>query len=142
MANNKLRIGGLEELRAELRNLAPMLRAQAQGLVFDAADRAKAEIVAAYPQRTGNLRRGVTIQKDFGQFYVAVQIRSRAKHAWLYEHGSVARHYVTVDGRDHLTGSMPARPTFEPIMARRRRALNDALIELVRSQGLTVVKVA
>lgn len=138
MANNRLRIAGLDELRASLRNLVPALRGAAQGLVFQAADEAKAEIVAAYPERTGNLRRGVTLKKDYGQFYVAVLISTKAKHAWLYEHGSQARHTQLGANR----GAMPARPTFAPIMARRRRALNDALIKLVEQQGLRVVKVA
>lgn len=139
MANNKLRVLGLEELRVELRNLAPHLREEAKALVFAKGDEAKAAIIAEYHEGpTGNLRRGVTAKKEYGTFSVAVLIRSRAKHAWLYEHGSQARHTDLGANR----GAMPARPTFEPIMARKRRELQDDLIALVERQGLSVVKIA
>ena len=79
--------------------------------MLDAAHAAQAEIAAAYPIgpegrfdngkpiKPGNLRRGVkVVVKEIGPYGVAAQVRSTAPHAWLFEHGTQARHYITKHG--------------------------------------------
>lgn len=126
---------GLQELRDALRKLPAELTADASGIVNSAGTGAKDEIVAAYAEgRKGNLKRGVTTEEQHTKFGVSVVVRSRAKHAWLYEYGSAPRE--TRKGKDR--GSMPAKPTFVPIVVRRRRTMYERLKALLVSKGLLV----
>ena len=128
---------GLAELKDALGKLPEQLKGPATQIVIEAAYSAQREIVAAYPKGpTGKLKRGVqvTVQK-IGQFGVAAQVRSRAPHSWLYEHGTTAR--KTKKGWNR--GTMPDAPdVFIPAMVRYRRAMYLKLAELIRSTGLIV----
>lgn len=135
MANNRIVMSGLFELREALRNLPAHLRDEAQEIVQATAEGARDEIRDAYPEVTGNLKRGLTLKAEHGgQFGVSYLLRNRAKHSWLFEHGSQARHTDLGANR----GSMPARPTFIPIVSRRRRDMYQSLIQLLEREGLTV----
>ena len=134
MANNRFVWDGLKELRAALRNLPADLKKDAGPIVERAVDGAADEIRSAYAKKRGNLQRGVKVQKQLSEFGVGAILRSTAPHANLYEVGSQARHTELGAFR----GSMPARPTFIPIVVRKRREMWDDLRDLVESQGLTV----
>lgn len=128
---------GLSELRAALRKLPGDLTDEASEIVMRAADGAKAEVVGAYPEREGRLRRGVTVDRSKGQFTHRAIVRSRAPHAHLFEFGTKARRNKSGANR----GSMPKAPQSHamlPIVIRRRRAMVDALIDLVRRAGFQV----
>lgn len=125
---------GLAELKAELRKLPAELTAEAVDLVFANAEAAAQEIRAAYPARTGNLKNHLTVKRSRGQFSTSAQVRSTAKHAYLFEVGSQARHTDLGANR----GSMPAGHVFIPIVMRQRRIMYERLAQVLTNHGLTV----
>lgn len=133
MANNRLVIN-TDEFRAALRNLPEELTQEAAGIVTGAAESAKSEIVAAYPEVTGNLKRGVTVKQERSSFGVSAVVKSNAKHSHLYEYGSQVRNTSIGANR----GAMPARPTFVPIVVRKRKAMYQSIIGLLRRAGFQV----
>lgn len=91
MAHNRIRLDGLAELRTALQQLPTELKQQARDIVMDAANHAKTEIVAAYPRRTGNLRKGVQVNLTDNPFGVRAIVVNRAPHAYIYEVGTAVR---------------------------------------------------
>jgi hypothetical protein len=140
LSNNRIVWSGLEELKAALRTLPAELAEEAGGIVLGAAEGAKAAIIAAYPARTGDLRKHVTLGKGtkVGRFGASTILKNNAKHAWIFENGSQARSYVTVRGKKHLTGRMPPGHVFVPIVIQHRRAMYERLKELLVRHGLVV----
>ena len=144
---------GLEALKAAFLALPAEQKGEATGVVMDAAQRARAEIAAAYPIgpegrfdngkaiKPGNLRRGVKVAvKEIGPYGVHAQVRSTAPHAWLFEHGTQARHYITTHGNRKDVGAMPPKPVLIPTMVRSRRAMYVRLADtVIKAHGLTVV---
>lgn len=129
---------GLTELRNALRNLPEDLARDAAEIVVNVAEGAKAEIVSGYPQgRTGNLKGGVTVHRSHAQFTSQAIVKSRAKHAHLFEFGTKAR--KTANGVNR--GRMPKAPAHQamiPVVIRKRRQMVQQLIELVRRAGFEV----
>jgi hypothetical protein len=135
MSNNRLVWDGLAELRAQLRSLPRELAGEASDIVTGAADGAKSDIVAAYPERTGNLRDHVIVSKAPAGIYGAgAVVKSTAKHAWMFENGTQARHTALGANR----GSMPPGHVFIPAVIRRRRAMYADLKALLVRHGLRV----
>lgn len=138
MSNTRLEMKGLDELRRQLRELPEELAREANTIVATQADLAKEQIQRAYPEGpTGNLKRGVTVTHEQARYGASAIVRSRAKHASLFERGTTVRH--TSNGANR--GRMPQAPENErmiPIVVRRRRAMVQALIELVRRAGFQV----
>ena len=124
----------MTEFRQQLRNLPRELAGEASGIVTGAAEGAKDEVVNAYPDGTGNLRRGVKVTKETSVFGTSAVVRSNARHSHLYEYGSQVRHNANGANR----GAMPTRPTFIPIVMRRRKAMYDALKNLLVRAGFQV----
>lgn len=126
---------GLEELKAELRELPAALAGEASGIVLTRGERAKQDILAAYPERTGALRRGLKLRYlAMGQFGAGIELRNTAPHAQLYEVGSQARHTAIGANR----GSMPPGNIFVPTISRQRRAMYGDLRDLLVRHGLEV----
>jgi len=139
---------GVLELKAALRNLPVDLRDDAQAVVVAHGQAAANAIRDAYPTGParffkklnyrypgGNLKKGVKVDGvDNSQFGTRVIVRSTAKHAYLFEHGSALRRTAT----GALRGSMPAGKVLVPIVIRERRAMLDDLVALVERAGLTV----
>lgn len=148
MNGSRIQLEGLREFREVLRLLPETLAHEAGGIVQAHATEATQAIQAAYPvgpdQRTtrgvrkgGTLRRGVTLKQDVSRFGIGAIIRSGAKHAWIFEHGSAPR--TTKKGQNR--GVMPqarASQQMIPIVVRTRGRLMAALIELVKRAGFTV----
>lgn len=134
--SNTLRFDGLAELREELRNLPADLTGEAGHIVEAAANGAAATIKREYPVRTGNLRDHltVTITSGSGQYSVRGVVQNTAKHAWLFENGSQARHTDIGANR----GSMPPGHVFIPNIIRERRRMYDDLKDLLTRHGLVV----
>ena len=105
----KLVWSGLEEFKADLRNLPAALTEDAGVIVITAAEEAANAVVAAYPERTGNLRRGVGLKNvDMGRFGAGAVVYNKAKHAWLYDNGTEARHWASGRGtKQRSTGCEP-----------------------------------
>jgi len=133
MANNRLRWHGLDELKADLRRLPEELAQEGSAIIFAHADGAMAEIAAAYPTRTGNLRKGLrrTINA-VGRWGAGALVKNVAKHAWIFEHGTQARHTAIGANR----GAMPAGRVFIPIVMRWRRKMYAQLAALLERHGL------
>lgn len=134
-----VKLEGLDELRAELRQLPETLKAEAAQIVLDAAESCKREVQAAYPTGpTGNLKRGVTMTTDANnRAGVSARVKSNAKHVHIFEKGTQLRH--TNSGANR--GRMPPAPESQrmiPIVIRARRRMVQQLIEMVQRQGLEV----
>jgi hypothetical protein len=130
---NRFRFTGLEELRADLRKMPEALRDEASEIVLAHAQSAAKDIIDAYPERTGNLKRGVKVVPLSGsRFFAGAIVRNTAKHAFLFEHGSKARHTEIGANR----GAMPAGNVFIPRMQHWRTAMYDALAALLERHGL------
>lgn len=135
MSQNRLHFDGLAELREALRNLPADMTGEATHLVEGAANGAAAEIKAGYPRRTGHLIAGVTVSSfEHGRFSAGMIVKNTAKHAWLFENGTQARHTDLGANR----GSMPPGHVFIPVVIRKRRQMYEQLKDLVARQGLVV----
>ena len=130
---------GLPELLAALQQLPEDLKREGGEIVEAAAERAQAQIYQAYPRGTGNLRRGLVLERRESEFGVGIRLLNKAKHAYIYEIGTAARHYVTkANGVIHVTGTMPAGNIFVPRVIRNRTAMYQALARLIETKGLKV----
>lgn len=135
MSGNRIVLTGFTELKAALRALPQELAGEAAGIVNAAATGMVGDLQNAYPEVSGNLRRGIKVEHVSGSALgVIARVKNTARHSHLYEFGSQVRR--TSSGANR--GAMPSRPTFIPIAIRRRRAMYEALIALVRRAGLTV----
>lgn len=132
--STRLELQGLRELREALRNLPSELTEEANTIIRAQAEDAKREIQNAYPRDSGNLARGVTVEMNSSAFTANALVRSRARHAHLFEFGSQVRR--THHGASR--GIMPAKPTFIPVMVRKRKLLGQALRTLLQRAGLVV----
>lgn len=140
-----MRFDGLDELRAQLRKLPSDLAEEASSIVLDAGNETVDVVGAVYGahDKTGNLSRGLTVRASAaGPYGTGALVKSAAKHAWLFDNGSQARHYVTKGGKTHPTGAMWGRraPThiFARTAARKRREMYVKLKALLVSHGMTV----
>lgn len=135
MSNNRIRWDGLDELRDALRRLPEELRGEGSEIVVTNATGAKTEIVEKYPDRTGNLRGRVTLGLDSGsRFGAGAVVKNTAKHAYIFENGSQARHTALGANR----GTMPPGHVFIPTVMRWRRRMYDQLKALLERHGLSV----
>lgn len=126
----------LEPFKDQLQTISKTLLEEADGILRDGAEAAKAEIVTAYRRGpTGNLKRGVKIRAARGSWIGGVELKQTAPHGHLYEHGTVVRH--TQDGAHR--GRMAARPTFGPIAAHHQRLTLILLMATIREHGAATV---
>jgi hypothetical protein len=134
----RLEMQGLAELRAALRQLPQEMTDEAATIVDAHARLAESQIKQNYPQGpTGNLRRGVTRDHYKSGFTARAIVKSRAKHASIFENGTQTRR--TANGANR--GRMPAPPESQrmiPVVIRRRKAMVEALKDLVRRAGFQV----
>lgn len=127
---------GLDAFQAQLRTIGgPTLLEEADQILRDQAEAAKADIVAAYPRGpTGNLKRGVKIRAARGSWIGGVELKQTAPHGHLYEYGTTRRFT-----HDHAhRGRMTGRPTFGPIAAHHQRLALSALSAKIQSYGASV----
>lgn len=137
MAAGSIRWDGLAELKAKLQNLPADLTAEAAHIVEGVANAAAFEIRSAYPVYTGNLRDHVLVTHfEKGRYSVGAIVKNTAKHAWIYEHGTAARHYYTDSGAKHATGAMPAGNVFIPIVIKHRRRMYADFAALLERHGI------
>lgn len=136
MSHNRIRFDGLDELRTQLRQLPAHLTDEAKGIVTEAMEDARRDVVRGYPQGpTGNLRRMVSIVRQVGgQFVTGGVLRNRAPHAYMFEHGTQVRHTNAGINR----GRMPPGRVWIPAMIRHRRRMYERLKALLTREGLTV----
>lgn len=133
---------GLEELRAELRRLPEDLTGEASHIVEGAANDAAGEAQRGYAQHLqhpGELQDDVHVEiVASGQLASAYLVKNTSRLAWMFESGTVARHYITVRGNRHLTGAVRALHVFIPAMQRNRHRMYEQLKDLLVQHGLSV----
>jgi hypothetical protein len=125
---------GLDRFKQQLRTLSPTLLEEADQILRDGAEAAKADIVAAYPRVTGNLKRGVKVRAARGSAIGGVELKQTAPHGHLYEYGTVRR--FTHEGAHR--GQMAGTPTFGPIAAQHQRLALTAVIQRIQAEGASV----
>lgn len=128
-ARADIELKGLRELQAQILGLAASLTAEAQQITDETAAEVAGEVKAAYQEGpTGNLRKGVKVQKRRGTGHRAMSsVVSTAPHAHLYEYGTAVRRQP--NGKN--VGSMPGRPVLGTTAARLRRRMQDKLEAMV-----------
>lgn len=134
-----VRLDGFEELRQGLRTLPDDLVQSATTVVTDTATETGSDLVNHYPERSGNLRRGVKVTVASSRASVRAVVVSASPHAHLYEFGTGPRQ--TRSGANR--GVMPPGPESSlmiPRAMRARRQMVDKLIAIVRAAGLTVTE--
>lgn len=138
----KFTFPGLEELKAELREMPASMTTEAGDLIRDTAQIAADLVRSEYSRHvvTGNLRKGVRVKKQTsGRYGVRYQVASTGHLATIFEKGTEARHYITQkNGVKKLVGRMPKFNIFGPIMARHRRYMWAGLSLLLTTKGLKV----
>lgn len=128
----------LDAFEKELQALPQTLHAEANAILLESAQAAQAEITAAYPLKTGNLRRGLVLTPARGRVFAGAILRQRAPHGWIYEHGTKLRKNKAGQNR----GRMPERPTFWPIAEAHQRAAIAAIIARLHAHGADEVDAA
>lgn len=128
------KIEGLEELRQQLQKLPAVLADKAQQRIVSAAQLANSRIRNGYPVRTGNLRNHVYVSVRRTGVAVVATVKNTAKHAYIFENGTQARHTDLGASR----GSMPPGHVFIPVVAQERRAMYEDLKEIISEEGLEV----
>lgn len=115
MAAIKHGFDGMEALLRGLRQLPEDLKREARAIVASHTNSMASEVIAEYPEDTGTLTRGVSV--EIAPDGLSARVRSRAQHAHLYEYGTVARH---TSGTGARRGAMESKPTFVPAAVRHR----------------------
>lgn len=135
----KLTFTGRAEFLQALRDLPEHLRAEGGHLVEARANGAHVDIKAGYVnhKHSGNLLDHVTSEPHETAFGVIWEIKSTARHAFIFENGTQIR--KTAKGANR--GSMPPGHVFIPAMQRARRLLTNDLIGLLERAGLEVRRV-
>ena len=139
--SRKVTFTGLDELRAALVSMPRALTIEAGRDVEAAANGAAATIQAFYGSHkvTGALRDSVRVNHtDRGGLRATSVVRINSPLAWLFDHGTQARHYMTHNGVKHLTGRMPPTHIVARTAARARRALQDKHRAMLERHGATV----
>lgn len=137
MADNRLRFEGLDELRAELRRLPADLVGEASNIIEATANAAAVEIRSAYAphSKSGHLQSGVIVtHQDAGKWSAGAIVKSSSPHAYIFEHGTRARHTDLGANR----GAMPAGNVFIPAVVKARRSMYQRLKDMLERHGLIV----
>lgn len=141
MSRSKFVFKGLEELKAEMKTFPADLAGEASHIVEGAANAAATDIKQGYASHrvTGDLQDGVYVSHPSkGQLVPAAVVKNTSPLAWIFENGSEARHYISVNGVKHETGRMPPGHVFLPRIIKWRRVMNEELKALVARKGLQV----
>jgi hypothetical protein len=138
MSNNRFEWQGLAELRAALRALPTALKGESAHIVEAAANGAAAQVKANYARVSGDLVEGVDVQLENGTFAAGAIVRSRSKHAWMYENGTQVRHTFKGANRGAMPPAPPGR-AFIPVMQRKRKRMYEDLKGVLTRAGLQVV---
>jgi hypothetical protein len=138
-----MRWDGLREFREELRQLPEACRGEAAKVVEGEVNAAYVTVKRVYEAHrfTGFLSSKLAIQplKVSGALTTGLVLKSGSPLAWLFDNGTQARHYITVNGVTHQTGRMPGFHVFGRTVAFTRRKIRGLLIEMVRRHGATKV---
>jgi hypothetical protein len=141
MAGNRFVFSGLDELKAELRNLPKDLAGEASEIIVDAAEGAANTVRQVYEQHrvTGRLARSVLVTKPGVSTYgTSMVVKVTDPIAWLFDNGSQERHWIGGKSTGIMWGRTPPTHIFARTMAKRRAAMYGALKDLLVEHGLIV----
>lgn len=128
----------IASFRDALRRLPEELQQEADVVVEAHAMEAARAVQQGYPEGpTGNLKRGVTTEINRSKFYAAGIVKSRAKHAFIFEKGTQRRQTA----KGYNRGAMPEASEPEraiPKFIRIRARMTRALVDVVRRAGFEV----
>jgi len=134
---------GLAEYKEELRQLPAACLGEGRHAVEGGVNGAYVAISTVYGAHrvTGTLQKRLKITplKVSGQYSTGLVLTSGSPIAVLFDRGSQARHYVTVNGVDHVTGRMPPNPIFTSSVAKAKREIVAKLKEIVLRRGAVSV---
>lgn len=126
---------GLAQLREDLRRMPADLTADATVIMNRRVDAAESAIKAGYPDRTGDLKDHVKrVVNNAGQFGVRITLTNTSKLAFIFEHGTMARHTALGANR----GIMPAGNVFVPPIVKERTLMYEELKALLEKTGARV----
>ncbi len=117
---------GMAELIADLERLPQELQREGSFFVQTAAETMASEARNEYPVKDGDLARGVKVDR---QTDLRAQVKNTAKHATLYERGTIQRFTA---GKGANRGTMPAGNVFIPAAVKARSQMVDRLVGLVK----------
>jgi hypothetical protein len=142
MAKTRFYWTGLEELRQQLRTLAPRLTTHALRLAQAEGNAAAVQIRSNYGahRHTGRLQGSVSVSSRIyeGRSVARVDVRAGAKHAAWFEFGTAGKtRYVTRGGSRGVMPPAPPLHAFFPVIFRHRRRLFGQLGALLEREGLT-----
>ncbi len=128
----QFKIEGMDEIIAALRELpAQMTRDEWGPIVKDSAEGMTAELKGVYPRVTGTLADRIVLEPGRDSVLRA-KVRSKAPHAFIYEHGTVSRYTKKGAGR----GEMPRANVFVPAAIRWRERMVRKVLESLRSMRI------
>jgi hypothetical protein len=130
---------GLDSFKQELQVLTADLVDEANAIMVESANAAKRDIAAAYPFKTGGLRRGLVIIPARGTLLSGAELRQTAPHGHLFERGTKVRENKAGQNR----GQQKSNATFVPIAAAyRRTAISDVMFRLYQHGATRVTGTA
>ena len=132
-----VRLDGVDALVAELTKAPAHIRAQGMQIIREETEGHAAEVRRQYEQHrvTGNLARGVTTEYPSTQVLIGI-VRSRAKHAHIFEQGTRQRR--TNNGANRGRMPKPDPQVFVPAAIRRRERMRHRLADMLRDMGFQV----
>lgn len=132
----RFEIHGRDEFLKALRELPQHLKAEAGHMIEARANGAHATIRAEYGshKETGNLLEHTSVEMRESEFGVIAEVKSTARHAFLFENGTQIRQNKAGANR----GSMPPGNVFIPTLQRARLLLTNDLVGLLQRAGLAV----
>lgn len=127
---------GLNEFKRDLRNLPADLAKETADIVVAHGEQAQRLLQAEYATHavTGNLWRGVTLERYVTKDRVEAKVRSRAPHSHIFEWGTKQRR----TRRGWKRGAMPAAHIAVPIFQRVRAAMYRAIVPVLERAGFKV----
>lgn len=130
----RLEFEGLDDLREALKRLPQELAEKASTVVKETAQQVGSDVIANYPDRSGNLRSGVSVKVTGSSVSTTGIVRSASPHAHLYENGTARRQ----TDRGYNRGVMPRGPNDALVgvrAGRARRKMYDQLKDVVQQAG-------
>lgn len=137
MAQSQMVWHGLKELQAELRALPAECQGEAGHIIQANVNAAYVTIKRVYEAHvfTGTLSRRLTIST----VKLGLVLRSASPLAWIVDNGTKVRHYITVNGKRHLTGRMPALHIFSRTVGFAKRRVRQDLKDMLLRRGAATV---
>jgi hypothetical protein len=130
-----------EELKQALRVMPEHLAKEASNDVLGAANAMAVEVRTKYGRhrRVGNLQEGVEVRelKTKGEA-VGYEVRNKAPHAYIFEHGTEARHHASGQPTGTMWGRTPPPHIFIPAAIKHRRQQYEEHKQMLVREGFVV----